>query len=499
MENNMKRFVIGYLALFTMFLFTETVKAQVPKLMSVQGMLADANNVPLKDGLYTMYFSIYDLEVGGVALYKESFQVQLSNGRYMALLGERNALNLAFDKQYWLTMSPDSANEGARIRLTTSPYAFTASHAMHADTASFAVAAHPVGSAGGSLNGSYPNPTLAPGSVTTSAIANESITLEKISKNLIFLPSGPASGDITGDYPNPKIAAGAVKTDRLADLAVTSAKIATGTIDSINIKNKSISGTHIKDSSINSSKLGGNVVMAPVSPSSFFTQTDALMNTNAVVGPNTLLVGISSTGAGSQGWLNGPTAASQVLSYNGNNLVWSKDSVLFPVITTGTANGAANAMMGLTNLGDATTARFVSSTGNAVHAITPTIGTAYAGLFEGNVHVTGDIKKTYRAGSAPQNAVPVAYASVALNGQVRSGSANMGTVAWNGNDYEIDILGEVYNPISHIVNVTANTVSTTPVPVVPLTSLRGNRLVITFYTLAGATTQSDFHFTVMKP
>ena len=71
MENNMKRFVIGFLALFTMFLFTETVKAQVPKLMSVQGMLADANNVPLKDGLYTMYFSIYDLEVGGVAIYKE--------------------------------------------------------------------------------------------------------------------------------------------------------------------------------------------------------------------------------------------------------------------------------------------------------------------------------------------------------------------------------------------------------------------------------------------
>ena len=31
-----------------------------------------------------MYFSIYDLEVGGVALYNESFQVQLSNGRYMA-------------------------------------------------------------------------------------------------------------------------------------------------------------------------------------------------------------------------------------------------------------------------------------------------------------------------------------------------------------------------------------------------------------------------------
>jgi hypothetical protein len=239
--------------------------------------------------------------------------------------------------------------------------------------------------------------------------------------------------------------------------------------------------------------------MAPVAPSSFLTQTNGIMNTNAVVGPNTLLVGISSTGAGSHGWLNGPTVASQVLRFNGTNLVWSKDSVIFPVISTGTADGAANAMLGLTNLGNSATARFVSSTGNAVHAITPTIGTAYAGLFEGNVHVTGDIKKTYRTGSTPQNAVPVAYASVALNGQVRSGSSNMGTVVWNGSDYEVDILGEIYNPISHIVNVTANSTATTPVPVVPLTSLRGNRLIITFYTLAGAKTQTDFHFTVMKP
>ena len=156
-------------------------------------------------------------------------------------------------------------------------------------------------------------------------------------------------------------------------------------------------------------------------------------------------------------------------------------------------------MLGLTNLGNSATARFVSTTGNAVHAITPTIGTAYAGLFEGNVHITGDIKKTYRAGSTPQSAAPVAFASVALNGQVRSGSANMGTVVWNGTDYEIDILGEVYNPIAYIVNVTPNTSTATPIPVVPVTSLRGNRLIVTFFTLAGATTQADFHLKVMKP
>jgi hypothetical protein len=85
----------------------------------------------------------------------------------------------------------------------------------------------PGGAAGGDLSGTYPNPSVAANSITTSKLANNSVTVPKIGATgtpsaLSFLrgdgswsvpsdvPGGAAGGDLAGTYPNPALAASGV-------------------------------------------------------------------------------------------------------------------------------------------------------------------------------------------------------------------------------------------------------------------------------------------------
>lgn len=109
----------------TVLLLSPAAHATVPSTMSYQGQLTDGGGVDVPNGLYALTFKLYDVSLGGVALWTESQAgVTVTNGMFSVVLGSTTPLALPFDKQYWLGVTVGADPEMVpRAPLTSVPYA----------------------------------------------------------------------------------------------------------------------------------------------------------------------------------------------------------------------------------------------------------------------------------------------------------------------------------------------------------------------------------------
>ena len=104
------------------------VSADVPELLSYQGVLTDGSGVVVGDGAYNVTLRLYTVEVGGAPIWEEAHLLTVSKGIFNARLGWTQPLGaLDFDLPYYLGISVEGGAElEPRTLLTDAAYAMNA-------------------------------------------------------------------------------------------------------------------------------------------------------------------------------------------------------------------------------------------------------------------------------------------------------------------------------------------------------------------------------------
>jgi hypothetical protein len=106
--------------------------AQIPRKISIQGVITDTSSKPADDGIYVFTLKIYDAVNSDTPLFTEEIHAEVIKGLFTIILGDKTPIpqSLLFDKQYYVGISYNGKPEFFRLPLVSVPFSITANTAQ---------------------------------------------------------------------------------------------------------------------------------------------------------------------------------------------------------------------------------------------------------------------------------------------------------------------------------------------------------------------------------
>ncbi|NQU87525.1 MAG: collagen-like protein, partial [Mariniphaga sp.] len=101
--------------------------SQIPKTPTLQMLLTDNNGDPVANGNYSITVSLYDFAAAVIPVWTEIQQVSVQDGLLNLIMGETAAINIKFDRQFYVGVKIGADNElQPRLPLNPATYSIAA-------------------------------------------------------------------------------------------------------------------------------------------------------------------------------------------------------------------------------------------------------------------------------------------------------------------------------------------------------------------------------------